>query len=809
MVAGSHPAITGESTGFPLVTRAEQAGVLDGRSALIVAPTATGKSYIGREAILRALRRGPLGTQVYLVPYRALAEEIYHGFLAELAATDCRVRIATGDHRDAIRPGESDLLVATYESFDGLVRRNALRPDVVVADEFHLLADETRGPGVEGLVARLLALKRVQSLIALSAVIDNGAELATWLGISLLEGSPEDRPVHLSLDCPLVDDLDEGLDRCLEPCLEGRAQAIVFCSSRAGAEKTARRLGGLVAETLSATQRGLLEDFAAGLAGEDDLTTQDLKAILTVGVAYHHAGLSRDLRQRVETAFRQRQLRVIAATPTLAAGVNLPADITVVRDVFRAEPVRGRFRHVLLPSGEVLNMLGRAARPKQVESGRGVALVERRRGDDDEVKTLIDAVRQGRGGRVRSRLPDSFEALMRFVLAAIVERGETTRSDIASVFERTFAYHSDPGPITFDRDIRDDLMEDIPAYRKVIEAAGGIRLASYEVSPSGVRAVVASGDKSYEVTISVTGLTCTCPAASKYYRNEICKHQACAVHDLLFGDGADPEARARTLYNCGHVFGATLDLGSRLTIALDILTEWRLLERVPGGWCATPMGEIGSTSGFDMLLVRQAVERVSGTAEADWRAAASWAAVDYFEDLREEAAWLRALEAWLSEADERRFRLPTRYRGDFENRLEDLARVCLLYEQAARALGKEDLASSARDAAGAVRYGVAPELVPLMALGFPQLGRARCRLLYERGIDNVKALAAADPAYLADPRRLPERFLREWVERAREIVKAHTVAGAGLEEDDAEIDELVARFRLDPAALTRGRRKAS
>lgn len=62
---------------FPLFDRAERAGMLDGGSALIVAPTATGKSHIGREAIVRALGRRPDGTEVYLVPYRALAEEIY------------------------------------------------------------------------------------------------------------------------------------------------------------------------------------------------------------------------------------------------------------------------------------------------------------------------------------------------------------------------------------------------------------------------------------------------------------------------------------------------------------------------------------------------------------------------------------------------------------------------------------------------------------------------------------------------------------------------------------------------------------
>jgi len=196
---------------FPLYRRADTMGVLDGGSALIVAPTATGKSYIGREAIVRALRRGEPGTHAYLVPFRALAAEVYDAFQELLAGTDARVRISTGDHRDPLRPDEADLVVATYESFAGLLQRASFRPGVVVADEVHLIADDERGPVVEGLFARLLASGRLRALCALSAVVENGAELADWLGIPLVQGSTDDRPVPLSLEVRLADDLDEVL----------------------------------------------------------------------------------------------------------------------------------------------------------------------------------------------------------------------------------------------------------------------------------------------------------------------------------------------------------------------------------------------------------------------------------------------------------------------------------------------------------------------------------------------------------------------------------------------------------------------
>ncbi|MFQ5922558.1 MAG: hypothetical protein ACE5M4_06905, partial [Anaerolineales bacterium] len=118
------------------------------------------------------------------------------------------------------------------------------------------------------------------------------------------------------------------------------------------------------------------------------------------------------------------------------------------------------------------------------------------------------------------------------------------------------------------------------------------------LSPDGIHAEVFSSGKVYQVTLGVTGIECSCPAASRYYRGKVCKHQACAIHDLLFGDGIDPEVRTRAIYNCGHVFGKTLDVGTRLDQALGILSDWGMVEHVPGGFRVTKLGEVASTSDF-------------------------------------------------------------------------------------------------------------------------------------------------------------------------------------------------------------------
>src|SRR5690606_8934723 len=102
--------------------------------------------------------------------------------------------------------------------------------------------------------------------------------------------------------------------------------------------------------------------------------------------------------------------------------------------------------------------------------------------------------------------------------------------------------------IRFDRPFEEDMMEDLPAYAKVVAANGAIRLEKYAIAPEGVHATVASRGNRYEVVIGILGVTCTCPAASQFYRGRICKHEACAIHDLMFADGIDAEARYRTIY---------------------------------------------------------------------------------------------------------------------------------------------------------------------------------------------------------------------------------------------------------------------
>lgn len=789
---------------FPLFEKADRRGILDGASALIVAPTATGKSFIGQTVIRRALDGPGSGLHAYLVPYRSLAAEIYDRFLDEFGATRTRVRLLTGDHRDPVRPDQADLVVATYESYAGLLQRPDIQPGVIVADEIHLIADRDRGPLVEGLFARLLADRRFAGLCGLSAVVENGAALAEWLGVELLEGTDDDRPVPLELRCEIVDGIDEAVAEAVEPCTDGE-QALVFCSSRSGTQTTAKKLAEIVGPALAAADRPALRRFA-GRVLEADAEAVALSEAILSGVAFHHAGLLKPVRHAVEAGFRDGAIRVIACTPTLAAGVNLPANVAIVRDIFRGVNIRGKFRKVLLPGGEVLNMLGRAARPGKVDRGIGIALVNSAASGNPKVEDLVRGVQRGRGEKVVSRLPDRFESMMRFVLAVVAQKGEATRDDVASAYRRTLAHHASPETIAFDRPFEEDLMEDIPSWKTVEKSKGAIRVEAYEATGAGVEATVASKKPKktdrYQVTLDVAEIACTCPAARQFYRQKVCKHEACAIHELLFGPGVDGEVRTRAIFACAHLFGRTLDPGTRLNLALEVLSAWNLLEPVSAAvWRVTPVGQVAAGPGFDLLLVRQAATRMGSVKQTDYQKMALWAVDDYLAEAADRKRWRKAVRQWIGEVDRKDLTLPTKWRGDFERGLEDLAAVCRLYRQAAIALGRDDLAGVAAKASAAVRYGVAPDLVPILGLGFPQLGRVRARVLYDAGIRHLDDLAAAHPEDVSD-RRAPKKLVAGWIARALEIQQARAVADADGEEADAEFDELVARFRVDPDALS-------
>lgn len=181
----------------PAQEKSIKAGLLDRKNLLVCTPTASGKTLIAELAMLKSVIEGK-GKAIYIVPLKALASEKFRDFKRRYSKI-AKVAMTIGDiDSPELYLAEYDLIVATSEKFDSLIRHHTpwlTGIGTIVVDEIHLLNDAERGPTLEILLTILKQLLKNAQIIGLSATIGNAEELAEWLNADLVVD--EWRPVKL------------------------------------------------------------------------------------------------------------------------------------------------------------------------------------------------------------------------------------------------------------------------------------------------------------------------------------------------------------------------------------------------------------------------------------------------------------------------------------------------------------------------------------------------------------------------------------------------------------------------------------
>ncbi|MEA5581654.1 RNA helicase [Nodularia harveyana UHCC-0300] len=368
------------------------ASLNSGRSVVVCAPTGSGKTLVGEYAIYRALSRGK--RVFYTTPLKALSNQKLRDFREEFGYD--QVGLLTGDisiNRDA------PILVMTTEIFRnmlygtpiGQVGISLVDVEAVVLDECHYMNDRQRGTVWE---ESIIYCPRKIQLVALSATVANSDQLTDWL--NRVHG-PTDliysnfRPVPLEFYyCnpkglfPLLNDNNTKIN----PRLANRGRrkqgdrgkggrpeaptiaytlshlqqrdmlpAIYFIFSRRGCDKAVAEVGDLwlVNNDESQILRRQIDDF---LSRNPEAGRSGQIAPLYRGIAAHHAGILPAWKGLVEELFQQGLIKVVFATETLAAGINMPARTTVISTLSK----RTDSGHRLLNPSEFLQMAGRAGR---------------------------------------------------------------------------------------------------------------------------------------------------------------------------------------------------------------------------------------------------------------------------------------------------------------------------------------------------------------------------------------------------------------------------------------------------------------
>ena len=707
----------------PPQAEAVKAGLLGGKSVLVSAPTASGKTLVAVLAMMAHLSSRRRGKIVYLSPLRALASEKFAEFRrigrVVLGGKKARVMVSTGETGQGARIGDADILVLTNERMDALLRQDpkwAARIGLVVADEVHMIGDPFRGATLEMILARMRLSKRAPQIVGLSATMTNAAEIAKWLGARLVDS--DWRPVqlregvHHGASITMADgsrrrlrpsSLGAAVDIGVEAVKEG-GQSLVFAETRALSVSLAEKAAPAVSGSLGGEDRAELAAVAAAIlaSAENTQLVKTLAGLVRKGVAFHHAGLAQPSRAAVEAAFRARRIRLLASTPTLAAGVNLPARRVVVSSILRYDPSLGKKAPISVL--EYKQLCGRAGRPQYDEYGEAIAVSPRSYKKDQVMRRYV----RGRPQPVRSQLA-SAAAMRTHVLSLVAMSPGIKKSEAARFFAGTLAGLQSRAALM--RDKIDIAIESLARLGLVCKK--GARLHATDLG-------------------SMASLLYLDPDTAALFRDAI-------------------EAAPRAAAPGGG--------GSRRKPAAPRAAAPRRPERLTLGL----LHEITSCSMFfpkvymresdyytaSRLARSKRGELFMGTPRAGRsRGRSGWWRWSMPEDTTGFNRSLLALDAWLGEDPEARIagRLGVES-GDMHRIVESAEWLAYCMGRLAGGLGRPDLARELAVLRARIRHGIGEELVELASVR--GVGRVRARRLHRRGIDGKAALASASVRKIA------------------------------------------------------------
>lgn len=439
----------------PVQKAALEKGLLEKKNLVVSSPTASGKTIIAELAVIDNWTKKK-GKAIYIVPLRALAQEKYEDFKEKYSGLGLKVGVSTGDLDSASEYlAGKDIVILTSEKLDSLIRHKAswlADISLIVADETHLLTDPSRGPTLE-IVLTLLKEGLKPHILALSATISNSNELADWLDANLVVS--DYRPVELKKGIFLRNKFVfenetkqiecEDLVALVKKVVGMNKQVLVFLSTRRNTESLAERLSAEFPFVEDGVSEKVLKTFEVPTK-----QCKKLAACLKHSIAFHHAGLVNKQRGVIEKAFRENKIKVICATTTLAAGLNLPAFMVIIRDLKRFS---GNFSQYI-PNIEIQQMLGRAGRPKYDKQGIGVMLAK----DDNEALELVNRYLLGEIEPIISKL--SLEPVLRMQVLSLIATDHVHSEDkLLEFFEKTFFGHTFGTSIELRYKIEDVLKE--------------------------------------------------------------------------------------------------------------------------------------------------------------------------------------------------------------------------------------------------------------------------------------------------------------------------------------------------------------
>lgn len=395
---------------WPSQQQALAGNVLDQyrRAVLIQMPTSAGKTLLAEFLIVQSKALLPSATVAYIVPTRALVNQVTRDLRRDLSPIGLAVEQAVPAYEldpieDSLLADQPDIIVTTPEKLSLLVRRNHPAFEqlgLVIVDEAHNLGDGQRGARLELLLATIRRDKPSARYLLLSPFLPQADDLVDWLGgdrglppiavnwrpgrrivgaLSVEGRRPQRSLNYTTLSAAGGTDVEPGRSVVLgsvsnsdlvgtksikattklaAKALSGRGSTLVLCWG----PRTAMKRAAEIAKGMDPLPAEPLREAVAQFLEEELGAEAPLAAHIRAGVAYHHSGMSQEARSLVESLVRRNLVQIICGTTTLAQGVNFPISNVLIED-------RRKGQDGQLSYSDFWNIVGRAGRAMMDDSG--------------------------------------------------------------------------------------------------------------------------------------------------------------------------------------------------------------------------------------------------------------------------------------------------------------------------------------------------------------------------------------------------------------------------------------------------------
>jgi hypothetical protein len=415
------------------------------RAIVVEMPTSSGKTLLAEFRIIQTKVNVANAWIAYLVPTRALVNQITIRLRRDLEPLDIKVEQATpsyeldGLEEELLSTANSfDVLVTTPEKLDLLIRNDAVSKDdrplgLVVLDEAHNLGDGERGLRSELVLSTINRESPDTHFLLLTPFVPNAKEIALWLDSERsksvtpslsINWQPNDRllalaypkghgkiwgletkPLHVSQPHRSPISFDERIPLQREcqreltfstaksskinvaalvaEAVSQRGNSVVLAYSPADCWKLAEKLSQNLPEKTN-DSLSLVREFVEAECGNDFALCNLLKK----GIGVHHAGIPPEIRTLLEWLAEEGELVSLVATSTLAQGVNFPISNVILSTTSKPIKMGDRFARESLRPDEFWNIAGRAGRLFQ--ETLGLVLFASQTPDDPGMESFVN-----------------------------------------------------------------------------------------------------------------------------------------------------------------------------------------------------------------------------------------------------------------------------------------------------------------------------------------------------------------------------------------------------------------------------------